>query len=171
MIKLITFLLMTMSFDLSATIPLVSPGDSIQAETMNQMINRVNTIQDGAQGIQGEPGPAGPQGPAGDASFIKAWVRFDGNNANGTNSTITSGFNVASVYKNGIGNFTITFINPMIDANYTVFGSARRVGWPQVGIVGPRDGGILTTTQIQINVNDDGGTAINSSFTSVMIVR
>ena len=50
----------------------------------------------------------------------RAWVNFDGTGAIGTNQTIRASGNVASVYKNGTGDYTITFVTPMPDANYVV---------------------------------------------------
>lgn len=46
----------------------------------------------------------------------RAWVNFNGT---GTPAIRASG-NVASVYKNGTGDYTITFTTPMPDANYAV---------------------------------------------------
>jgi hypothetical protein len=62
-------------------------------------------------------------GPAG-KSVAKAWVNFRGDGSNGASATILSSYNVASVVKNGIGDYTISFTTPMPDANYLVTGSA-----------------------------------------------
>lgn len=48
----------------------------------------------------------------------RAWVNFNGTGAIGTNQTIRASGNVASVYKNGTGDYMITFATPMPDANY-----------------------------------------------------
>lgn len=54
----------------------------------------------------------------------RAWVNFNGTGANGTNQTIQGQGNVASVYKNGTGDYTITFTTSMPDTNYAWSGSA-----------------------------------------------
>ncbi len=48
----------------------------------------------------------------------RAWVRFDGTGTTGTNQTISASGNVASVYKNGTGDYTVNFTTAMADANY-----------------------------------------------------
>jgi hypothetical protein len=45
-------------------------------------------------------------------------VNFDGTGTTGTNMTIRGSGNVASVYKNGTGDYTVTFTTAMPDANY-----------------------------------------------------
>ena len=102
--------------------------------------------------------------------YVVAWVRFD--SSSGVSCSITAGSsNVASVTYNGTGNYTVNFSPALSDANYAIAGSARRSGFTQVGIVGPRDGGTLTSSACQINVNDDGGTNINSGMVSVIFFR
>lgn len=54
----------------------------------------------------------------------RAWVNFNGTGATGTNQTIRGQGNVASVYKNGTGDYTITFTTAMPDTNYAWSGSA-----------------------------------------------
>ena len=53
----------------------------------------------------------------------RAWVNFNGTGAIGTNQTIRASGNVASIYKNGVGDYTITFTTSMPDANYAVSGA------------------------------------------------
>jgi hypothetical protein len=50
----------------------------------------------------------------------RAWVNFDGTGTNSTNQTIRSTGNVSSVYKNGTGDYTVSFITPMADSNYSM---------------------------------------------------
>jgi len=44
----------------------------------------------------------------------KAWANF-----NGTNGSIRGSYNVSSVTRNGLGDFTVNFTNALTDANYT----------------------------------------------------
>lgn len=55
----------------------------------------------------------------------RAWVKFTGNGTNGTNQTILASGNVASVYKNTTGDYTITFTTAMPDANYVAVCNAQ----------------------------------------------
>ena len=50
----------------------------------------------------------------------RAWVNFDGTGTIGANQTIRASGNVASVFKNGTGDFTVTFSTAMSDANYAI---------------------------------------------------
>lgn len=47
-------------------------------------------------------------------NLSKAWVNFN------TDSSINASFNVQSVLKNSTGNYTIVFIFPMNDVDYTI---------------------------------------------------
>jgi hypothetical protein len=55
----------------------------------------------------------------------RAWVNFDGTGTIGTNQTIRGSGNVSSVYKNGTGDYTVTFTTAMTDGNYAVKGSCQ----------------------------------------------
>lgn len=51
--------------------------------------------------------------------LCRAWVNFNGV----TTATIRSSFNVSSVTRSSVGNYTVNFTNAMPDANYSaVFG-------------------------------------------------
>jgi len=51
----------------------------------------------------------------------KAWCNY-----NGTNGTIRGSYNVASVTKNGTGNYTFNFTNAMPNENYSAVASFNR---------------------------------------------
>jgi hypothetical protein len=53
-------------------------------------------------------------------------VAWDGTGTIGTNQTILAQGNVATVYKNAQGDFTITFTTAMPDANYAVNGGCAQ---------------------------------------------
>lgn len=55
----------------------------------------------------------------------RAWVRFAGNGTVSTNQTIQASGNVASVFKNATGDYTITFTTAMADANYVAVCNAQ----------------------------------------------
>jgi len=54
----------------------------------------------------------------------RAWVNFNGTGTVSTNQTIRASGNVASVFKNATGDYTVTFTTAMPDANYTFLGTA-----------------------------------------------
>ena len=61
--------------------------------------------------------------PISSVQACKAWVQFS---ANGGTVTVNASFNVASVVRNGLGDFTITFTNAMADTNFVVSGSCNK---------------------------------------------
>ena len=94
-----------------------------------------------------------------------AWVNF-----NGTGTVaIRSSYNVSSITDNGTGNYTVNFTSALSDANYMMAGSITRSGFPQTGTIGPRDGGIFTTSALQIATFDDGATAIDPPYVGVVV--
>ena len=84
----------------------------------------------------------------------KAWV-----NINGTTGAIRASFNVSSVTRNGVGDYTITFTNAMSDANYTLGGSTTNYTATPCLILCPaaNAGGLLlkTTSAIRIYIWDN----------------
>ena len=63
---------------------------------------------------------------------IRAWVNFDGtkdstgaSSTSNTNRQIRASGNVASVLRNGAGDYTISFTTAMSDINYAAFGSCE----------------------------------------------
>lgn len=71
------------------------------------------------------PGAVGGQ-------LCKAWVNFDGTTA--SPSTIRASYNVRSITKNALGDFTVNFTTSMVDANYSaVVGTGFSATW-QAGV-------------------------------------
>jgi hypothetical protein len=62
----------------------------------------------------------------------RCWVNFDGTGTIGANQTIRANGNTATVFKNGTGDYTITFATAMPDENYSIAG----VTSGQVGSIG-----------------------------------
>ena len=56
--------------------------------------------------------------------LCRAWVNFDGVN----NGKIRAAYNVSSVTKNGTGDYTVNFTTALVDANYSISGTAARTG-------------------------------------------
>ena len=89
----------------------------------------------GSQGIQGTTGFTGSQGIQGPIGYTgsasssvgsapqyacRAWGDFSGVGSNGTYMTVYGSGNIASVYKNGIGDYTITFTTAMPNNTYGI---------------------------------------------------
>ncbi len=77
-------------------------------------------------------------------SIIRACVNFS------NSGTIRSGFNVASVTKNGTGDYTINFTNPMPDTNYIVQITGQRVDVADV-CIGCITGGPSFSAEATVN--------------------
>ena len=98
----------------------------------------------------------------------RAWVNFDGtkdttgaaSTAN-TNRQIRASGNVASVLRNGQGDYTITFTTAMPDANYAVtLTSESSVAVVSANILGTNNNG-QSSTSLRIGT---GYTNINNTF-------
>ena len=120
-------------------------------------------------------GPAVMATPTGSAPLYaaRAWVNFNGINdttdvvstAN-TNRLIRASGNVASVLRNSVGSYTITFTTAMPNANYLVLASsttdlASTADTVTVGVIASNETNpptLKTTTQVTIGTGISGGT-------------
>lgn len=112
------------------------------------------------------------QTASGDAPVYgaRAWVNFDGTGATGTNMTIRASGNVASVLKNGTGDYTITFQTAMPDANYAVTGANERSVSTGVGDFDVYPGGRLADS-VRIKTSNGAGTIEDSPGVFAVIFR
>jgi hypothetical protein len=107
----------------------------------------------------------------------RAWVNFNGNrkadnsgaSTNGSNVLIRASGNVASVLKNAVGNYTITFTTAMPDANYCVTGIASsNIGAEpnsvMVAMSSTTTYGIKTAAAVQIFTADTNAIAVQDCF-------
>ena len=92
----------------------------------------------------------------------RAWVNFNGT---GTVAIRASG-NVSSITDNGSGNYTVNFITPMVDVNYSFPNGSYEVS-PVLGLFL----GIYakTVSSISFNTHVVGSTGYNSSYDSTEI--
>lgn len=105
---------------------------------------------------------------------VRAWVNFDAtrNAAGGTDSANTNRFirasgNVASVLKNGTGDYTITFTTAMPDANYLIiFNTIANRGAGVHGGYTPVAGSVRVANQIPASSAFEDVT-----YCDVMIIR
>lgn len=105
-------------------------------------------------------------GSAATAYGCRAWVNFDGTGSTGANQTIRASGNVASVYKNASGDYTVTFTTAMPDANYAVNATLEQAGrdnWVTISD--------LTTTTFKVYSKDNTLGLENSSRICITVIR
>ena len=94
----------------------------------------------------------------------RAWVRFDG-----TTATIKGSGNVASVTRNGAGDYTIAFTIAMPDANYAVLGTANSSAGV-IPSIGTYYTGSPSASQVRVTVGDNVS-PYDSNDISITVVR
>jgi hypothetical protein len=96
----------------------------------------------------------------------KAWVNF-----NGTGTVaIRAGYNVSSITDNATGDYTVNFTTAMVDANYSISGTATRSALNNyASFFSPWTTITASTLRIQ-SVNFAGGLE-DSAHTSVSVFR
>jgi hypothetical protein len=113
------------------------------------------------------------------AYACRAWVNFDGtrdttgavSTAN-TNRLIRASGNVASVLRNGLGDYTITFTTAMSDANYAVSGNCiQLINSGSTGCVSIKYATSLSSSSFTIVTKNDSGTSADAEITSIAIFR
>jgi hypothetical protein len=118
-----------------------------------------------------------------DVPVVRAWVNFNATLAPGGaawssgNVLINAGYNVASVLRNGTGDYTITFTSAISDANYAFWGSmgrddANNQAWV-AGAMGEPIGAWKKTASIRISLMQDINTELAAApyDVSLCIVR
>lgn len=99
--------------------------------------------------------------------FCRAWANFNGA---GTVSIRTS-FNMASVTDNGTGDYTLTFINAMTDANYCVVCTTNESGNPNRSMV-LRDDSAPVSTSVRVGtLRASTGESVDCDINSVAVFR
>ena len=108
----------------------------------------------------------------------RAWVLFDGST---TPPTIKGSYNVLGVTRHGVGDYTVSFVEPMPSAHYAVCGTSTGT---QAGETEDAHGlrpnyyasdTPLTAGSVRVRTDRDtgssaGGAAIDSTFTSVVVI-
>ncbi len=94
----------------------------------------------------------------------RAWVNFDPNrneadteaSTNGANVKIRANGNVASVLKNGTGDYTVTFTTAMPNANYVVCATSATTGTSSNALIAYElNAGSRSTTAVRIAVGNN----------------
>ena len=100
----------------------------------------------------------------------RAWVNFDGSGTISTNQTIRASGNVSTVFKNGTGDYTVTFTTAMPDANYAAIMTTGAQSLPSPTAIFQS----ATTTTLRLTlqgVSGGGSAAGNSVYVAVAIFR
>lgn len=100
----------------------------------------------------------------------RAWVNFNGTGTTATNQTIRGSGNVATVYKNGTGDYTVTFTTAMADANYAVlFGGNWTGAGP--GYIATWSIVSQTSSTVRVLQTTVNGGNVDEDYASVLIFR
>lgn len=100
----------------------------------------------------------------------RAWVVFDGTGTTGTNQTIIANGNIASVYKNATGDYTVTFTTALPDAHYaTAITPVAMSGLNRYGYTS--DTTAPTSSAYRFVVIQGGSGLADSSRISVVFLR
>ena len=97
--------------------------------------------------------------------LVKAWLNMTGT---GT-IAINDSFNVSSLTDNGTGDYTITLINAMANANYSVVATPKQTGSGVATTAHIDDATALSTTAARV-VTQDGGSAADAPLLFVQII-
>jgi hypothetical protein len=98
----------------------------------------------------------------------RAWVNF-----NGTGTVaIRAAVNVSSITDNGTGNYTINFTTAMPDVNYAaVVVGQQNDGGGTNQTTQLFDGGVYSTTQVQVFGQSSNGTNTDSTIVCAVVFR
>jgi hypothetical protein len=105
-------------------------------------------------------------GSAEQSGLCKAWVNF-----NGTSTVaIRASYNVSSITDNGTGDYTVNFTTAMVDANYSITGTAM-VAVTNAGILFGPYVNAPTTSAVRFLITVSSFAATDSVYASVAIFR
>lgn len=86
--------------------------------------------------------------PSTSSQIAKAWVNFNGTGSVSSNQTIRASYNVAYVFKNATGDYTVNFTNAMSSANYATLVSGNPMA----------SGNVVVPALYQYNTSTSGAT-------------
>jgi len=107
---------------------------------------------------------------SGNTISARAWVNFDGTVAT---PTIRASFNVSSVVRNDVGNYTINFTNAMPDTSFVATGSTIDSQETGSGYLtcSPQSGNARTTSSVSITTRAAGQARVDTSWVQVLVFR
>ena len=128
-------------------------------------------ISVGTQSVSGNLSFNSGYGSSAVAYGCRAWVNFNGT---GTVAIRGSG-NVSSITDNGTGDYTVNFTTTLVDANYSVSGTARYTTATNsmfLAIGASGGAGTYSTSAVQVrSVSFSGGSDYDCDIVNVSIFR
>jgi hypothetical protein len=129
----------------------------------------MTTTIDGSAGITTNAG--GVVNPSTNVDGInyscRAWINF-----NGVTTATVRGSGNATVVRNSVGDYTVTFTTPMTDANYASLISVGVSTTSLVTVIGSTAGVAPTASALRFSVNNSSsGAATDATYISVAIFR
>lgn len=100
-------------------------------------------------------------------TVVAAWANIDGS----ASAVLTDSYNVSSLTDNGVGDWTLNFLQPMNDANYAIAQQSKAQGTFLADsiLVNSTDG--ATTTSVRLTSADTNeGVVDTAAFNSIIIV-
>jgi hypothetical protein len=147
------------AFSNSPTMPTAAPGTNNTQGATTAFCAAIDALTMHKAGVETVTGVKTFSAAAEPVSknITKIWCMFNGTTA-GTNAP-TAGFNVTSVTRNGVGDYTVNFAITLSTANYGVFGTVGYSINPGVWCVIARNvtATPLTTTSVRIITTVSGG--------------
>lgn len=98
--------------------------------------------------------------------LCRAFVNFAG-----STGTISAGYNVSSVTRNGTGDYTVNFSSAMPDTNYTMLGGFGNGSGSLYGTVDFPYSQAPTTTTARLLLRNSSNAATDAAYVSVAIFR
>lgn len=104
--------------------------------------------------------------------YCRAWVNFNGQGTTGQNQTIRASGNVSSVFKNGLGDYTINFTTPMPDANYSMvgFSSNNDDNANESYVISRQASGTYTSSSCRITNTENSGSGTGRGDSNIINV-
>jgi hypothetical protein len=96
----------------------------------------------------------------------RAWVNF-----NGASGAIRSSGNISSVTRNSLGQYTITILDNMPDANYAVSGTSSGADAANDEMILYVAAGTMAAGSVRVRTSSGSGNANDESIVSVIIHR
>jgi hypothetical protein len=113
--------------------------------------------------LNNDTGPLATQN--GMTGIPKAWVNF-----NGSSASIRGSFNVSSVTRNALGNYTVAFSTAMASVNYSCFASHAQNGNSNPAYVCVFQELYFTTSSLVLNMNGATGGSLDPSYVFISVI-
>ena len=142
------------------TITTTPPSANGAVLSATQTFSGANTFTNGVKVTAAAPATPDTNTLYGE-TFPKAWIQWDM-----STDVIAADFGVSSITDDSFGRDTINFANAFPSANYAVAGSCHRSNETRQGM----GHGSMTTTSILVGCDDTGGSMVESTKATLIIL-